>query len=311
MKKRVRQKAILSLILSVVIIVVSGCLPQMASTHFDIASITCFRDIPGVSEEEIKAIEALQETMPYFVYGMLQSTDAFLKENGEMGGYSALLCDRLSGLFGIPFRLKHYEWGDLVEKLNSGEVHFTGEMTATEERRKIYYMSDPIANRMVKMMRIENSPALSEIALSRPLRYAFLDGTTTLEDVTALLDSGSYEAILIDDFETAYEMLASGEIDAFISENVDEAAFDVYGNVVAMSFVPLIFGPVSLTTSISELAPIISLVTKMLDNGALKHFTELHNQGYEDYLVNKLWQRLTEEERSYVINNPVVRMGAQ
>ncbi|MDR3013366.1 MAG: transporter substrate-binding domain-containing protein [Chitinispirillales bacterium] len=289
----------------------SGCASENERRSLEPSTFSSFRDVPGVTTDEINAIEALQKQERTFIFGMLPSVEAFLKDDEEIGGYAALFCDWLAELFGLQFRLELFEWGDLVANVNSGEIHFTGEMTATDERRKTYYMSDPIANRMVKIMRIVNSPGLSEIAQSRPLRYAFLEGTTTLDDVVALLEPGSYEAVLVDDFETVYAMMMSGEVDAFISENVDEAAFDSYDNVVATPFIPLIFGPVSLTTSISELAPIISVVTKALNNNAIRHLTELYNHGYEEYLANKLWQRLTEEERDYIRNNPIVKMGAQ
>jgi PAS domain S-box-containing protein len=267
--------------------------------------------VPGVTEDEINAIEALQKQSPVFIHAMVPSTEAFLKEDGEIGGYAALFCEWLTTLFGLQFKPELHEWGDLVAKLTAGEIHFTGEMTATEERRKTLHMSDPIANRMIKIMRIENSTDLSEIALSRPVIYAFLEGTTTVDGVVELLEPGSYKAILVDDFDTAYNMLVEGKVDAFISENVDEAAFDSYGNVVAVNFIPLIFDPVSLTTSISELAPIISIVTKALRNNSVKHLNRLYSLGYEEYLANKLRQRLTKEEREYIKNNPVVKMGAQ
>ena len=270
-----------------------------------------FRDIPGVTEDEIKAIEELKKQNKSFVYGMVPSTEAFSNEDGEIGGYAVLLCEWLSSFFGMRFEVKHLEWSDLLEKLKSGEVSFTGEMNSTAERRKTYYMSDPIAERMVKIMRIEGSKDLAKIALMRPLRYAFLERTVTITQVSDALEGGRYEIILANDFETVYRMLAAGKVDAFISENVVEAVFDRYGGVVVESFLPLIFSPVSLAAKNPALAPVISVVTKALRNGALPHLANLYKLGYKEYLAHKMYLRLTAEERRYIKNHDIVKMGAQ
>jgi hypothetical protein len=116
-----------------------------ASPHF-----ASFRDIPGITEDEIKAIEALQKECDSFVYGMPESTEAFIVENKEIKGFSALFCGWLSELFGIPFKPAQYEWLDLLKGLDSGKVDFTGEMMATEVRHKKYFMTDAIAERLVR-----------------------------------------------------------------------------------------------------------------------------------------------------------------
>ncbi|MDR3000753.1 MAG: transporter substrate-binding domain-containing protein [Fibromonadaceae bacterium] len=299
-------KLLFAIILSVLLLSCSDNEKQ----SYELPVFSSFRDIPGVTEDEIKAIEALQKQEQIFTVGMIPGTEAFVKEDGQIGGYTPLLCDWLSTLFGLRFQAALYEWGDLVEKVTSGEVHFTGEMTATDERRKIYHMSDPIANRMIKIMRLEGSMELSEIAQTRALRYAFLEGTTTVDDVSEHLKPGSYESVHVNDYDAVYSLLKAGTIDAFISENTDEAAFDAHGGVVATNFVPLVFGPVSLTTGIPELAPIISILTKALRNNGIEHLTKLYNLGYNHYLTNKLQRWLTEEEREYIKNNPVIKIGA-
>ena len=59
---------------------------------FDTSDITThFLDIPGITEEEITAIRALQEKYDYLVYGAPLSTETFLREDGSVGGFSALM----------------------------------------------------------------------------------------------------------------------------------------------------------------------------------------------------------------------------
>ncbi|MDR3336701.1 MAG: transporter substrate-binding domain-containing protein, partial [Treponema sp.] len=213
---------------------------------------TSYQKIPGVSAEEIEAIDALKKRNGPFIYGMNLTTETFYDENGDIQGYSALFCEWLSELFGIPFKPAVYEWGDLIDGLAGGTVDFTGELTATEERREKYFMTDAIAERSIKYMRLQGSESLSTIQAVRPLRYAFLEGATTPGLVSPHI-TGDFEIIYIDDYDDAYAMLKNGDIDAFFEEGIVEAAFDGYGDVRAEEFFPLIYGQVSFTAQKSAL----------------------------------------------------------
>jgi len=291
-------------------VIVTGCASE-ADTQQDVtAKFTFYQDIPGVTPEDIEAIEALSAQSASFVYGMNPSTEAFYNEHGEIRGYSALFCEWLTELFGIPFEPALFEWGELVAGLEDGSIDFTGELTATSERRNTYVMTDAIAERSVKFMRINDSKPLKEIAETRLLRYAFLEGTTTVEQVI-LQSIDDFEIVYIDDYDTVYEMLKSGEIDAFFDESPAEAAFDIYGDVVAQYFFPLIYNSVSLATQNQSLAPIISIVQKSLENGALNYLTALYNLGHKEYLKHKIRMQLTAEELEYLQNSPVVPFAAE
>ncbi|MDR0347038.1 MAG: transporter substrate-binding domain-containing protein, partial [Coriobacteriales bacterium] len=267
-------------------------------------------DIPGVTAEELAAIDRLRTENSTFTYGMLLTTEAFRDANGDIRGFSRLFCDWLSEVFQIPFEPQIYGWGDLVEGLNTETIDFSGELTATTERRQSYLMSDAIAERSVKYMRIRGSRALAEIAQERPLRYAFMEGTTTIDAVVPLVEY-DFEITLLADFETAHQMLLDGSIDAFFAESVAEAGFDEYGDTVASNFFPLVYGPVSLSTHEQRLEPIISVVQKALDAGGMRYLTELYNKGHREYLRYKLSLLLTDEERSYLESSTTVPFLAE
>ncbi|MCL2010960.1 MAG: transporter substrate-binding domain-containing protein [Synergistaceae bacterium] len=282
----------------------------LSASACDAAKFTSFRDIPGVTEDEIRAVEAFQAQGVSFVYGAPPSTETFSDVNGEIRGFTVLLCEWLTELFGIPFEPGLYEWSDMLAGLHTGEIDFTGELTATDERRKTYIMTDAIAGRLTKYIRIAGSPPLSQIAAWRRPRYGFLTGTTTIDNVTALIDY-EYETFLLGGYSEAYYMLKFAAIDAFIDEGTAEAAFDFYGDVVAEDFFPLIYEPVSLTTQNPANAPIISVVQKALENNAIRYLTELYNLGMQEYTKHKLFTSLTEEELAYIYNNPVARFAAE
>ncbi|MCL1889122.1 MAG: transporter substrate-binding domain-containing protein [Desulfovibrionaceae bacterium] len=268
-----------------------------------------FRDVPGVTDREIRAIEALQKRF-VFAYGMQSSTEAFRNAQGEVRGYSALFCEWLSGMFGIRFAPAIYEWDELLAGLESGGIDFTGRLKATEERRKTYFMTDTIAERSVKLMRIAGREALAEIAVSRLPRYAFLYGSASLDEVAPLSEL-PFETVFVNDYKAAYDALKSGQADAFFDDDSAEAAFDIYGDVVAEDFFPLIYVPISLSAKDQALEPIISVVQKVLQAGNRDYFAVLYAQGRQEYMKHKLHTRLTDEEKAYLRDHSVIPFGVQ
>ncbi|MDR1811977.1 MAG: diguanylate cyclase [Candidatus Fibromonas sp.] len=270
-----------------------------------------FREIPGVTQEEINAIEALQKKGTGFIYGMNVTTEAFYGENNEIRGYTALFCEYLSHLFGLNFKPAIYEWDPLITGLEDGSIDFTGELTATEERRKTYYMTNTIAERSVKYFRIKNSAPIEEIARSRPLRYAFLEGTITANAVSPFIDERT-EIMFVSDHNNVHDMLLSGQIDAFFEESASEAFFDIYDDVYAKDFQPLICSPVSMSTRNPELEPVISIVQKMLQSKSIRHLTDMYSRGQEEYMRHRfLKYNLDEKELEYVKTHPVVYFVAE
>jgi hypothetical protein len=74
--------------------------------------------------------------------------------------------------------------------------------------------------------------------------------------------------VFITNYIDAYELLKAGKIDALVAIGVAESVFDVFGDVVAKNFVPLIYSSAALSTRNPELAPFISVVQKALENNA-------------------------------------------
>jgi ABC-type amino acid transport substrate-binding protein len=291
-----------------------GCTPFAAQTPSEAAAdtppYTSFRDIPGVTAEEIAAIEALQTQGVSFVYGTVPSTETYIGQSGDIEGFTALFCDWMSELFGLRFTPKLYEWDTMLSGLESGEIDFTGELTATPERRAVYRMTDGISERRIQYFRIADSAPLNYIAVSRSLRFAFLSGTVTFDEVTPKL-TDEYETTLVNGYEQAYQLLTEGKIDAFIDENTGGEAFDRYGDVVTEEFYPLIYMPVSLTTQKQANQPIIAVVQKILQNGGRQYLSALHHQGENAYKQNKLRLSLTGEELAYLETHHTVNFVAE
>jgi diguanylate cyclase (GGDEF)-like protein len=206
---------------------------EHASYHYHSGPVyKSFKEIPGITPQEIQDIEALKAKNLSFVYGTLLGTEAFYGKNNELKGYVPLLCEHLTELFGINFKPTIYEFDDLIAGLASGEIDFTSDLMATQERRKTYYMTGALA-------------------------------------------------------------------------------FDTYEDTVLTDLSPLTYNSISLSTQKSELAPIISIVQKMLQTDCFRYLIEIYNNGHQEYVKLKMENLFTEEEREYISKNHVIRFAAE
>jgi PAS domain S-box-containing protein len=266
-------------------------------------------EVPGITASDIAEIDALRERFPYFVYGMPFSTELYINENDELSGFSVLFCEWMSELLGIEFRPQLFEWTDLISGLGTHDIAFTGELTPTPARREIYEMTSAIASRPVKVFRLYGSAPLEDIAETRQIRTGFIVGSATINAVTSEMQAGTFEIVEFADISEIRDALISGEIDAFYYSEVMEIYFAGYSDITVTDFYPLVFMPVSLTTGNPELAPIISVMETVLNNGGLHYLTTMYNRAQSEYRSFKLYSSLTEEEREFIRESPFVLMG--
>jgi diguanylate cyclase (GGDEF)-like protein len=293
----------------VIILLISSC-EKDSKRQNELRVYKSFRDIPDITDDEIAAVETFRAKKVSFIYGVIPSTEAFYKQSGEIKGYAALFCKYLTELFGIDFKPTIYEWDDLIAGLASGNIDFAGDLTATDERRKIYYMTDAIMERTVKLFRLKDAEPISAIAASRLPRYGFLKGAVTANMVSSA-SRDKFEILFFPNHNVVYDALKSGQIDAYLDENNVEAVFESYKDVVPVDFLPLIYNTVSLTTQKPDLVPIISIVQKMLKNINNNYLIEIYNQGRREYIKSKLEKYFSDEEREYISQHPVVQFAAE
>ncbi|MDR2075355.1 MAG: transporter substrate-binding domain-containing protein, partial [Desulfovibrio sp.] len=299
MKIRTRRAVCLSLLLACLLCgLQSPDCPQAKTTRAD-PPIRGYRDIPGVTGDEIAAIEALKKRPGGFTLAMVHSTEAFRRDDGTIGGFSSLFCSWLTALFGAPFRPVIVEENTLLAGLASHGIDFSGDLTSTPERRKTYHMTDAVAERPIKSFRLAGSGDLPEPAARRPLRFAFLKGAAFIDDIRETAET-PFTAVYAHDYGEAAALLRSGAVDAFFAEGPAEAAFDASGGITATEYFPLLYVPVSLATGNPELAPLISVVQKSLNPDTVHHLMELYKQGENEYRRHKFFLQLTGEEKDYL-----------
>ncbi|GHS87692.1 hypothetical protein AGMMS49957_08010 [Synergistales bacterium] len=263
------------------------------------APYVSYLDIPGVTRLDIEEVEALRLKRNKFVFGVLLGTEAFYDEDNKISGFTSSFCDFLTDIFGIPFEPRFYDWDGLMNAFESGEVDFVGELTATPARKETYLMTDAIAQRTVKRARLVGATDISDVALTRPLRYAFLHDTMTLDQIVPAL-LYEFESIFVGDYAEAHDMLKTGRADAFFDEDSMEAAFDAYDDVKIETFLPLVHSDVSLSAKNPDLTPVINIVQKALDDGLARYTAELYDLGKQKYARSKFLAKLDNNEKEYI-----------
>jgi signal transduction histidine kinase/ActR/RegA family two-component response regulator len=257
-----------------------------------------YRDIPGVTEEEIAAIEETRRSTAIFTYGMTLSTECFRSGKGQTSGFAALVCDWLSDLFGIKFMPVIYEWDSLLRGLESNTVSFSGEISSSLDESG-YFMTDSIAERRIKFVSIEGADRLAVIGRDRPLKYGFLDGSTT-ESLVSPYIRHTYESIGVLNYNDAYQKLLLKDIDALFMDETVEGIFSLYGNLMIEDFLPLTYNRVAMATKNPKLAPFISVVEKYRRSAGGYRFAQMYTTGAKDYLRYNLLSRLSPQETEYL-----------
>ncbi|MGF6376943.1 ABC-type amino acid transport substrate-binding protein [Clostridiales Family XIII bacterium PM5-7] len=233
-----------------------------------------YKDIPGVTEEEIAAIESIKKDNHLLTYAMVRSTEAFYNTEGDLDGYSVLLCQSLSQLFGIEFKVRLVEWEELIHGLADHRYDFTGELSKNAKNQSTYFMTDTMANRSIYYYKLNTSSTLAATAKTRPLEYAFLHGSTAYDRLVESSEE-AFNAHYVSNYTEAYQLIKDGTVDAFIDHSTAEYVFDAYPEILASEFLPLIYVPVSLSTQNESLKPIIDVMEKYLASDGVVVPTQL------------------------------------
>ena len=278
---------------------ISGCSAKEEAV-FDIYSVTSYRDIPGIADWEILAIEHIKSTRESLSFGSMPTTEAFTLLDGSVEGFVPMLCDLLSDLFGIPFVHEIHDWEILVKGLGDHSIDFSGDLTPTPERRNLYLMSLPIAERTLSILSYDRF--LDGIKTENDingLRLGFFGDAITAQSILSVYPVLNFKQVPISSTKDIPQMLASGAIDAFVVDSVLTPDFAGY-NLGSKEFFSLVYTPVSLATTDIELGPIISVLNKYLAAGGTDRINELYREGNYKYLRHALNQSFSDDELAYL-----------
>jgi len=299
MSKYIKRVAVI-VAMAVAILFITGCIATRDISVRDAESSISFRDIPGITEGEIAAIEALQSSRQSFTFGNMYSTEVFLSDDGEFVGFTPLFCALLTNMFEIPFEFEILEWDDLYDGFIDMSIDFTGELTPTAARREIFYMSSSIAERSFIVMIEAGNESIKAAPDLNGLKIGFLAGTITDQSIRTMYGDFDFEVVDIGTMQEAAEKLMSAEIDAFITDSIDVIAFAEYDSIIGLDILRLVYAPVSLSTANPELEPIISAFNKYLEAGGVYVTKNLYSIGKQIYAAFELARLFTDEEKAYI-----------
>lgn len=288
------------IVLISLILYMPGCGMSLSTEPVNAEAIKSYKDIPGVTKEEIASIEKLKESRESFSYGHVTVTEGFMRHDGTYTGFIYKFCDLLTALFDEKFIPEHYDsWDSVKGGFDQKTVDFMGDFTPTPERMQTYYMTHAIAERSLSLYTLKSSDSIKAEADIDGLSIGFLTGTITDESIKRAYPV-SFETVRLDGFSDAAEKLRSGSIDAFVMESVADPSFEKDELIVSKEFFPLVYTPVSLSTANQELEPIISVVDKYLLAGGVDILYELYKEGNYEYTQSKFYNSLTKYEKAYL-----------
>ena len=294
------QKKLLTILLPFIFLIpIASCTLLEESNLFNGKSVTTYKDIPTITQEEIAAIESLKKSREHFIYGQTPGTEAFILPDGTHAGFAARLCTFLSRFFDIEFVVKLHDRKALASNLDNKTVDFTDEFPPTAEHAHVHYMTYPIVHRTKKIFALTDKK-IAAVSDLDGFRIGFLGGTSEADHIKRYYPSVKFTVVPVDSCESVVDMLRSGDIDAFVSERRLESILGKYEFIHSKDIFPLIYTPVSLATANADLQPIITVFNKYIAAGGRDILSEMYKEGEEDYAKHTLYNSFTEEELAYL-----------
>ena len=263
-------------------------------------AIVYYTDVPGITQAEIDAIEAVRNRTAFLTYGMTMSTECY-RERQTTHGFAVLFSAWLSEFFGMRVRPIIFEWDALLAGLDDYSIAFSGEISFALKENNEYFMTMPIAERRVKYASFEGSNRLEILGRTEPLKYGFLEGTTTENLVSPYLAEGTI-SVPVKNYNDAYQKLLLKEIDALFMDDTMEGVFAQYDRLIIEDFLPLSYNQVSMATKNPVLEPFISVVEKYVENAGSYRFSQMYEDGHAGFLKYFLNTQLSLDERRYLEN---------
>jgi len=271
-----------------------------ASAFSSPGAISSYQDLPGITRQDIEAVAAIRAAYPEgLTYGMLLSSEAYVADNGGVSGFSGLMAEWLSEFFGLAVTPRLYDWDDLIAGMKAGNIHLSGELTATPERLTSYHMTTPIGERSLTVFQRADRPQIDLINAPATLRYGFLEGTTVYNDV-AQTSQVDFSPVFFQNYDEAKQALRTNLVDAYIEESTASIIFAGDVDIQALDYYPATHSPMSLSTAVNGLAPLIAIVQKYIDQYGTEEIYRLYEHGQAEFRQYVLSRLLSAEEKEYI-----------
>ncbi len=263
----------------------------------DKGEIKNYKDISGITDKEIEAIEKLQGKT--LIYASLKGTEGFINQDGEFSGFSKELMELLEELFEIDIEHKFVTWDEMVDGIKDGTVDFLTDFAITKERKELYYMSEPISERGLVYIKSKEGLTLQDIQEKREPVFVFLEGSIT-EEVVRTAYNHDFKSIYVKSEKEIINLLKEGGADAHFVDDTEWSSLINEGSFEIGSLEFPAYRTFGLTAIDESLECLISAFDKYLENGGDNKILELNIKGKTHYNAYKFLNDLTSEEIEYL-----------
>ena len=275
----------------------AGCASTPPRVPINIVEYHNYKDIPNITKDEIEAIERIRARNAELLFGMPEGVNCFQQEDGALNGYAVLLSNWLSDFLGLRITPSMYEWDALIRGFHMRDISFSSALPSFQVEG--LFATDPIAERTMSMVALRDTGSFTESGMNRQPVFGFIEGAGVDRAVASYINY-SYAVEMFPNYAKAYEGLAAGKIDAIILCNDAEAVFSDYENIRLETFTPSIHDMSPIATADPDLAPVISVLQKYLENGGTYRLADMQSKGRSAFLRHRLYIVLDETEREYL-----------
>ncbi|MDR2786761.1 MAG: transporter substrate-binding domain-containing protein, partial [Candidatus Accumulibacter sp.] len=261
-----------------------------------------FRDIPGITQEEIQALEKVLAKRKTFSYGVMEGSECFYRDDGSLDGYTVMLIESVRELFGIAIEIKTYKWNALRQGIRDRSIDFSGDFDPDNISAPGLVVSRPVRERSIKFVSRSTGVPPSDAAARGALRVAFLrDSTAGKLAIPHLRKQYGDQLILmpLDDRTRVADMLREKKLDMFVADDAWTGIFVGQPGIVVETFRPLLYKHVAVLTGNPEFAPFIPVFNRMFAQKSRQHLYDLHRQGRMRFLRKAFVDSLDADERAY------------
>ena len=302
MKKNVLSMMVYLFLLIGVALSTSCCTQKTRYEPNGIHSIESFLDIPGITDGEIAAINALKSERQNFTFAAQHTTEAFRMPDGTNAGFLSLYCDLLTQLFGIPFVQEYADWNSIIDGIDNKTIDFMGEMYPALEQSGLYFMTSPISERTLSIVTLNGTGNLKTESDINGRRLGFYAGTASGRYIRKAYPELEFEDVVVHNIPDIMEKLANGSIDAFVADTIIANYIRETEPLTAVEFFQLVHTPISMATANERLKPFITVVDKYLNAGGSGKIHSLYKTGSYDFKKYSFTKKLNSKELGYLNN---------
>jgi signal transduction histidine kinase/CheY-like chemotaxis protein/ABC-type amino acid transport substrate-binding protein len=258
-----------------------------------------YRQIPGVTAEEITALQNFKAQGRVLTYGSMVSREAYRNSFGEEGGFLVNFSKLLSELLELPIERRFYEPEALMSSLESGRLDLASEIIGYRGQNRPIHQTEPIYHRVLKIYHLKDANDFDLVGAQRTVRLGFIGQSPMVAQALSSLDF-PVEVVYFKSYVEAAEAILSNSVDGFFGEAQTKLFLDSYPALLMEDFFPPIHSPLYLGTAKDELKPIISVAQKFLEHGGSERLSVLYDQSDLDKSRNEFQASLAPVVKDYV-----------